>query len=156
MIEHLPLRALPDFPSVPPFLPEPFPNREVMPQTPGRILVVEDDYFVGLLIEEALTDAGYDVLAVVTTGEEAVQKGSEWRPDLVLMDIRLAGEMSGVAAAVELRQRGISSVFASAHTDHGTRSAGEGAGPAGWLTKPFTSSEVVSTVAAALSKLRDQ
>jgi DNA-binding response OmpR family regulator len=64
--------------------------------------------------------------------------------------------MSGIAAAVELRRSGICCVFASAHTDHGTRSAGEGASPAGWLTKPFTSSEVVSAVAIALSKLRKQ
>jgi CheY-like chemotaxis protein len=120
----------------------------------ARILVVEDDYFVGLLIEEALEDAGHEVLAVVTSGEEAVSTAAETRPDLALMDIRLAGNMSGVEAAMELTELGIVSLFATAHSDPATRAAGDLAKPAGWLTKPFLPSEVVWAVERALATLK--
>lgn len=121
---------------------------------PARILVVEDNYFVGLAVESALAEAGYEVLAVVATGEEAVAIGLAAHPELVVMDIRLAGEMSGIEAAVELRQHGITSLFATAHSDAAIRTAGAQAVPAGWITKPFSDSELTSTVAAALAKIR--
>ena len=120
----------------------------------GRIIVAEDNYFVGMTIEGALLDAGHEVLAVVPTGEEAVTESTRLSPDLVLMDIRLAGEMTGIEAAVALRTEGITSLFASAHSDAATRSAGEEARPAGWLTKPFSNSQLISAVAAALSQAR--
>ena len=120
----------------------------------GRIIIAEDDYFVSMTIEEALLDAGHEVLAVVPTGEEAVLESDRLRPDLVLMDVRLAGEMTGIQAAVALRAQGITSLFASAHSDAATRAAGEQAEPAGWLIKPFSAPEVVSAVAAALSQVK--
>ena len=116
-----------------------------------QIVIAEDDYFVGLNVEQALLNAGYEVLALVSTGEEAVRECIRLRPDLVLMDIRLAGEISGIEAAVALRAEGITSLFATAHSDDGTRAEGEKAQPAGWLTKPFSDDEIVSAVAAALS-----
>jgi len=119
----------------------------------GKILIAEDDYFVGTTIEQALLDAGHEVIAVVRTGEEAVRESIRLRPDLVLMDIRLAGEMTGIDAALALRAEGITSLFASAHSDAATRSAGDKAKPAGWVTKPFSDFEIVSAVAAALSQM---
>ncbi len=118
----------------------------------GRIVVAEDNYLVGLAIEQALLDAGHEVAAVVASGEEAVSEASRLRPDLVLMDIRLAGQMTGIEAAVELKALGIPSLFASAHSDTATRLSGERAMPLGWLTKPFSAAELVSAVAAALAQ----
>lgn len=120
----------------------------------ARILIVEDEYLVGMIIEDALLEAGHDVLALVRTGEEAVKEGTKLRPELVLMDIRLAGKMTGIEAAIELRAAGIPCIFASAHTDPGTRLSGEEAKPLGWLAKPFTSSGLSSAVDAALARLR--
>jgi two-component system, response regulator PdtaR len=122
------------------------------PANPAKILVVEDDYFVSLTIEEALEDAGYEVLGTTTTGEDAVRMGTQLRPDLVLMDIRLAGEMSGIDAALALRRMGIVSIFASAHSDASTRSAGDEAKPAAWLTKPFSGAELITAVAEAVAR----
>jgi CheY-like chemotaxis protein len=119
----------------------------------ARILIVEDEYLVGMIIEDTLLEAGHEVLALVRTGEEAVKEGTKLRPDLVLMDIRLAGKMTGIEAAIELRAAGIPSVFASAHTDPGMRLSGEEAKPLGWLAKPFTSSGLSSAVDAALAHL---
>lgn len=120
----------------------------------GKILVAEDDYFVGMTIEQALLDAGHQVLAIVSTAEEAVRESIRLRPDLVLMDIRLAGEMTGIEAALTLRENGITSLFASAHSDAAMRASGEKARPAGWLTKPFSNAEIVAAVAAALNRPR--
>ena len=124
----------------------------------GRVLVVEDEYFVALAAEEALAAAGFEVVGVAATAEEAVEIARAERPDLVLMDIRLAGVRDGIDAAAEIRSGlGIPSLFATAHSDAATRARGEGAAaPMGWLTKPYAPTELAAAVAAALAKLRGQ
>ncbi len=124
----------------------------------GRVLVVEDEYFVALAAEDALASAGFEVVGVTATAEEAVEIAGTERPDLVLMDIRLAGARDGIDAASEIRGRlGIPSLFATAHSDAATRARGEGAAaPLGWLTKPYAPTELTAAVAAALAKLRGQ
>jgi two-component system, response regulator PdtaR len=128
----------------------------LQPGTGGgeRILVVEDDYFVALTLESALTEAGYRVLAVVASGEEALQEVERVRPDLLLMDIRLAGRLDGIETARVLLETGVRSVFASAHSDQGTRERGSTAEPLGWLTKPFTNRQMLAAVADALLRIR--
>ncbi|WP_218127861.1 response regulator [Belnapia rosea] len=122
------------------------------------MLVVEDEYFVALAAEDALASAGFEVVGVAATAEEAVEIAGTERPDLVLMDIRLAGARDGIDAASEIRGRlGIPSLFATAHSDAATRARGEGAAaPLGWLTKPYAPTELTAAVAAALAKLRGQ
>jgi two-component system, response regulator PdtaR len=123
-------------------------------ETAARILVVEDEYFVALTIEDALVDAGHEVVGVVTSGEAAIDAANTLQPELVLMDIRLAGEMTGIDAALELRRRGFPSIFASAHSDEAMKEAGGKAKPAGWLVKPFSHAELVTAVKAALVRIR--
>lgn len=117
----------------------------------GRcVLVVEDDYLVGLTISDLLAGAGYTVLGPAVTGEEAVALALEERPDVVLMDIRLAGKMDGVDAAIEIARAGIRSLFVSAHSDPQTRTRGEAALPHGWVEKPFSDAQLLEAIAAAL------
>lgn len=115
-----------------------------------RLLVVEDDYLVGITICDQLAGAGYIVLGPAVTGEEAVSLALEQRPDLVLMDIRLPGKMDGVEAAIELAGEGIQVLFVSAHSDPRTRSRGEAASPCGWIEKPFSNTQLLKAVASAL------
>jgi DNA-binding response OmpR family regulator len=122
------------------------------PKLGNRILIVEDEYFVALTIEDALADAGYEVLGVEASGEAAILHALEARPDLVLMDIRLAGKLDGIDAALELKRHGLRVLFASAHSDDATRARGEEARPLGWLTKPFSGQELVAAVCCALDK----
>jgi DNA-binding response OmpR family regulator len=105
-----------------------------------------------------LASAGFEVVGVATTAEEAVEIARAERPDLVLMDIRLAGVRDGIDAAAEIRSDlGIPSLFATAHSDAATRARGEGAAaPIGWLTKPYAPTELAAAVAAALARLRGQ
>lgn len=120
----------------------------------ARILIVEDEFLVAMTIEDTLLDAGHEIVGLVATGEEAVQAGVSLRPDLVLMDIRLAGQMTGIEAAVLLRAKGIPCLFATSHSDKGTCASGENANPVGWLIKPFSDAEVVAAVDIALARLK--
>jgi two-component system, response regulator PdtaR len=114
----------------------------------GRLLIVEDNWVVAIEMEAALLDAGYDVLGIAVSANEAVDVCDRERPDMVLMDIRLQGGSDGVAAAVEIRERfGISSVFVSAHDDPETRARAAAAKPLGWIPKPVTSSELIKRLA---------
>lgn len=133
--------------SDPSFGPEPSAGR-------ARILVVEDNYFVALSVESALLDAGYEVIAVVDSGEEALQSVADAAPDLVLMDIRLAGELDGIDTAVALHGMNIASLFASAHCDDAIRARGAAADPRGWLVKPFTDAQLLDAVHLALATPR--
>ena len=126
----------------------------VAPGHPGRILIVEDDYMVALSNEWALTDAGFEVVATVASGEEALVAATQAVPDLVLMDIRLAGAMDGIDAALALRARGIPCIFASANTDPGTVTRAEAAKPLGWIRKPFTDAALVIAISKAMGRLR--
>lgn len=119
-----------------------------------RILVVEDDYFVSLSIEGDLTDAGYEVVGVVATGEDALKKADSLRPDLAIVDIRLAGAMDGIETATRLLQRGIRCIFATAHSDPHTRERGLAARPLGWLTKPFTTRDLLQAVKQGIAEAR--
>jgi len=121
----------------------------------ARVLVVEDDYFVSMDIETVLNEVGCDVIGITATAEEAIELAARERPDLVLMDVRLAGRLDGIEAATDIHSRlGIRSLFVTAHSDPDTRQRGERANPVGWALKPFSSHELKASVRAALEALR--
>ena len=83
-----------------------------------RIMIVEDEWTVAEEIKMVLQGMEYDVTSMSSSGEEAVQNAEKDKPDLVLMDIVLEGEMDGIAAANEIRSRfNIPIVFLTAYTD---------------------------------------
>jgi two-component system, response regulator PdtaR len=115
-----------------------------------RVLVVEDEFFLAVQIEEWLLGDGFEVVDVVHTGEEAIAVAAAERPDLVIMDVRLASETDGIAAALDILDRtGIRCIFATAFADAPTRERGEKARPFGWLRKPFTAEALLDAVKAA-------
>jgi CheY-like chemotaxis protein len=121
---------------------------------PFRILVVEDDWFVAIENEAALRDAEFEVVGVAMDAREALKLIDTTQPDLVLMDIRLPGDLDGVQIAELVRQRyNIPSLFVTAHSDAAMRRRGEAAKPVGWLIKPFSSVQLVRAVQAALKSL---
>ncbi len=118
----------------------------------ARILVVEDDFFIALQIETMLADAGYEILGVISTGEDAVLAAQTENPDVVLMDVRLAGRMDGVEAAGIIYQRaGIRSIFVSANIDDNLVKRSGHANPFGWVNKPFTPQRLLEALDDALS-----
>jgi PAS domain S-box-containing protein len=117
------------------------------------ILIVEDELLVAEGVRRKLLRLGYWVQAVAVTGEEAVRLAAELRPNLVLMDIGLPGEMNGVAAAGEIRIRfDIPVVYLTAHSDEDTLAQTKLTEPFGYVLEPFESRDLRSTVEMALYK----
>jgi CheY-like chemotaxis protein len=113
-----------------------------------RILVVEDNWLIATELEAALMDAGYEVVGLATSADQAVQLCSDEHPDLVLMDIRLRGERDGVDAAVEVRRRfDIPTVFLTAHGEPETRQRADAARPLDWILKPISSPDLIRRLA---------
>jgi CheY-like chemotaxis protein len=102
-----------------------------------RIMVVEDGLIIAEDTRRRLEALGYSVVAVVPSGERAIQVATEKRPDLVLMDIHLTGPMDGIQAADAIRRTlNIPVVFATAYSDDQTLQRAKAARPFGYIVKP--------------------
>ncbi len=120
-----------------------------------NILIVEDESIVALDIQDKVEHLGYDVQAVVSSGEKAIEEVKKSQPDLVLMDIVLKGEIDGIETAERIRKHfDIPVIYLTAHSDTQTLNRAKITGPFGYLVKPFVDSELRSTIEAVLSKQR--
>jgi diguanylate cyclase (GGDEF)-like protein/PAS domain S-box-containing protein len=120
-----------------------------------RLLVVEDDGVVARDVERSLEEMGYEVADVVPKGEWALEAAREHRPDMVLMDIRLAGDMDGVEAGSRiLEELDVPVVYLTAYADDETRSRVRDTTPFGYVVKPFTDRDLRTTVEVALIRHR--
>jgi PAS domain S-box-containing protein len=118
-----------------------------------NVLIVEDEKIVVWDIKEALEKLGHNVFEGGATGEEAIQTASTIRPDLVLMDIQLEGEMNGITAAAEIYRRfNIPVVYLTAYADEQTLAQATLTNPFGYLIKPFQSKQLHTTIQIALQR----
>lgn len=118
-----------------------------------RILIVEDEQITAADIDDILRHLGYSVSGIVSSGNEAVKKAEETRPDLILMDIRIKGDMDGVEAAREIRRRfDIPVIYLTAHADSETLARAKLAEPLGYVVKPFQEAELRAGIEMALHK----
>jgi len=116
-----------------------------------RIMVVEDEAIVALDIQTKLGSMGFEVPAVVSSATDAVKKAGQLRPDLVLMDIQLEGEMDGIQAAEQIgREFEIPVVFLTAYADEKTLARAKVTEPYGYLLKPFEERDLYTTVEISL------
>ena len=121
--------------------------------TPARIMIVEDEQITATDIEDILTRLGHHVVAVVTSGAAAVAEADAERPELILMDIRIKGNMDGVEAARRIRETfGIPSIFLTAHADDATLDRAKLAEPLGYIVKPFHDTELQAAIQMAMHK----
>ncbi|MBV9386333.1 MAG: response regulator [Chroococcidiopsidaceae cyanobacterium CP_BM_ER_R8_30] len=119
----------------------------------ANILVVEDEIIVAKDIQNRLTRLGYTVLGVVDNGEEAIRQAKKFRPDLVLMDIKLKGEMDGIEAAKLIYTCfHIPVIYLTANADKITIERARKAEPFGYIIKPFKERELSITIEITLSK----
>lgn len=118
-----------------------------------RILIVEDENIVAKDLEFTLKDLGYAISGVVDSGEEAVKRAKDDRPDLVLMDIMLRGGMDGIEAAEKIRSGfNVPVIYVTAHSDRELIERAKLTEPFGYLLKPFNERELHSTMEMALYK----
>lgn len=119
----------------------------------SRILVVDDERVVSLDIQAALKRLGYAVAGAAVTGEQSVDLAGKMRPDLVLMDVKLQGEMDGIEAAERISKLfGIPVIFLTAYSDEDTLDRAKMSGPFGFLLKPFEERDLHSAIEVALYK----
>jgi two-component system, response regulator PdtaR len=150
----LPHQAFPSRTTQIPFAPDERTGSAGLSAQPRRILIVEDDFLVATEMENALIEAGFEVAAVASSAEEALELALEHRPILAVMDVHLATSRDGVEAALELfSQHQIRCIFATAHSDPETRRRAEPALPLGWIAKPYTMSSLVALVEKTVMQL---
>ena len=125
--------------------------------TTANILVVEDDKIIAKGIEKRLRTMGYAVAGLISTGEEAVQKAAELRPDLILMDIFLGDSMDGVAAAGLIRdQVDLPVVYLTAYSDPATLLRAKVTEPFGYVLKPYEDRDLQTAIEIGLYKHKQE
>ena len=121
----------------------------------ARILIVEDENIVAKDIQIRLEKFGYEVPGMASSGEVAIRKAEETQPDLVLMDIMLKGQMTGVEAAEQIRsQLDIPVIYLTAYSDSATLERAKVTEPFGYVLKPFEEKELHTAIEISLYRHR--
>jgi len=119
----------------------------------AKILIVEDENIVALDIQNQVESLGYTVAAAVRSGERAIEKVDETRPDLVLMDTQLSGSRDGIQAAEHIHDRfDLPVIYLTAYADEETLQRAKVTEPYGYILKPFEARELHSAIEIALYK----
>lgn len=117
------------------------------------VLVVEDESIVAKDIQNSLKKLGYAVPSVENSGEDAIDAAGKYKPDLILMDIMLKGEISGIDAAEQIKNRyQIPIIFLTAYADESTLSKAKVTEPYGYIIKPFKEIDLHTSIEMALYK----
>ncbi|OFZ56696.1 MAG: hypothetical protein A3D92_00320, partial [Bacteroidetes bacterium RIFCSPHIGHO2_02_FULL_44_7] len=118
-----------------------------------NVLVVEDESIVSKDIQHSLKKLGYNVVGASATGELAIELAATEHPDIVLMDIMLKGEMSGIQAAEKIKENhSIPIIFLTAYADESTLSKAKVTEPYGYILKPFKEIDLHTTIEMAIYK----
>lgn len=117
------------------------------------ILIVEDEDIVARDLKKRLIELGYKVTGIEHTGQGAIDAVEKSRPDLVLMDIMLKGDIDGITAAGEINNRfRVPIIYLTAYSDDDTLARAKVTEPFGYLLKPFEIRELHTAIAIALYK----
>jgi YesN/AraC family two-component response regulator len=117
-----------------------------------QVLIVEDERLVAKHIAQLLQDEGYMICAIASDGKTAIQKVVEHRPDLILLDIRIKGEMDGTEVAASIQPLyDIPIVYLTAFSDSETIERVQATNPMGYVLKPFRREQLLSTITVALA-----
>ena len=117
------------------------------------ILVVEDDSIEAMDIKRTLESAGFSIPEIATTGQRALEILSDFKPDIILMDIILKGEENGIEIAEIIKNKyGIPVIYLTAHSEVSTVEMAKLTAPYAYLIKPFDTEELIRTIKIALNK----
>ncbi|MCE1189021.1 MAG: response regulator [Ignavibacteria bacterium] len=112
-----------------------------------NILVVEDEAINALVFKMLLEKNGFTVVGIAAQGEDAIDKAIHLNPDLILMDIRLAGSMNGIEVTKEIRKhKNIPVIFMSAYTDGIVDTEAKELNPLGFIPKPLDIKELLKLI----------
>ncbi len=120
-----------------------------------KIMIVEDENVIALDLQTTLEGLGYSVPVIVDTGEDAIKKAEQEKPDLILMDIMLRGKMDGIEAAGEICSRfPIPVVYLTSFTDGELMERARKTGYFGYILKPYEEKDLNTTIQVALDKYK--
>ncbi len=119
----------------------------------AKILVVEDENIVGADLKQTLIKLNYQVVDIVRSGEEAINMALEKKPDLILMDIMLNGNITGIEAAKTIKEEiDVPVIYLTAYTDEKTLQNATLTDPFGYVLKPFDERTLHFSIETALYK----
>ena len=123
----------------------------------ATILIAEDEAIVAVDIKTRLERSGHQVVMIVASGEEAICQTEAHRPDLVLMDIMLQGDIDGITAAEWISKNlSIPIIFLTAYTETILVDRAKDVAPYGYLLKPFEENQLRIGIEMALAKRRQE
>jgi PAS domain S-box-containing protein len=121
----------------------------------ARILVVEDEVIIAMEIADRLKSMGYDVLRIVSNGSMAIKAAKSEKPDLILMDIMIQGDIDGIETATKIHKfSDIPVIYLTANADDSTLERAKVSDAFGYLIKPFEEKELNTSIEMALYKHR--
>ncbi len=121
----------------------------------ARVMIVEDEGVIVLALEAILKKEGYVVACIASRGQEALEIAANAQPDIVLMDVRLPGELDGIDTAKEMRSRlKIPVIFLTAHADEDTVQRAAETMPYGFIVKPVQPKELAAAIEVGLHRHR--
>lgn len=116
-------------------------------------MVIEDESIVSKDIQHSLKKLGYNVVGAASTGEKAIELAAELKPDVVLMDIMLKGQMTGIDAAEQIKSTmSVPVIYLTAYADEGTLAKAKVTEPYGYIIKPFKEIDIHTSIEMALYK----
>jgi len=119
-----------------------------------KILIVEDQLIITMDLEYMLQELGYDVCGICTNYDDAVLAIKSARPDLILVDIILYGEKTGIDLAHEINTSyDTPFIFLTSHADRSTIEAAKATNPAGYIVKPFNRNDVYASIEIVLNQV---
>ena len=125
--------------------------------SPTRILVIEDDASIVLLLTKMLPRLGYEVVAIAASGRDAIRQAEASRPDLALIDIKLEGNQDGIEVAAHLRAcHNLPIIYLTAYADADTLRRAKETQPDGYLIKPFHEINLQAAIQMALHRHKMQ
>lgn len=114
-----------------------------MTKGPIKILIVEDEMIIGAKVSMFLTELGYEVTGILPRAEEVIGQMDESRPDIVLLDIHLRGDMDGIVLAQILQKDyHIPVIYLTANSDDATFQRAKATNPYAFLSKPFKKTDL--------------
>jgi EAL domain-containing protein (putative c-di-GMP-specific phosphodiesterase class I)/AmiR/NasT family two-component response regulator len=123
----------------------------------SKILIAEDELIVAENIARHLKQQGYQVVAIVDSGEAAIAQAIQHQPDLILMDIMLQGAIDGIAASTAISaQQSLPIIYMTAYADDETLERAKTTEPYGYLVKPFKPHDLKTSIEVALQKYRTE
>jgi DNA-binding LytR/AlgR family response regulator len=118
-----------------------------------NIFIVEDESIVAKDIQNSLTKLGYNVVGIANNGKDAVDKITELMPDLVLMDIMIKGDITGIDVSELIKEKvNVPVIFLTAYADEATLAKAKITEPYGYILKPFKEIDLHSTIEMAVYK----